>query len=111
MFQLDGAPPHHANIVREYLTLLFGNNWIGRAGPIQWPARSPDLTPCDFFLWGYMKNKVYARRVLDVNELRERIIQAAAKIPRDMIRRATHSVIRRARMCVEKGGGYFQQHL
>jgi hypothetical protein len=25
-----------------------------------WPARSPDLNPCDFFFWGYLKNKVYS---------------------------------------------------
>ena len=24
-----------------------------------WPPRSPDLTPCDFFLWGYVKDNAY----------------------------------------------------
>jgi hypothetical protein len=24
-----------------------------------WPPRSPDATPCDFFLWGYVKVQVY----------------------------------------------------
>ena len=27
--------------------------------PCPWPARSPDLTPCDYFLWGYVKDKVF----------------------------------------------------
>lgn len=29
-----------------------------RYSDIFWPARSPDLTPCDF-LWRYIKQKVY----------------------------------------------------
>ncbi|KAJ4429330.1 hypothetical protein ANN_26334 [Periplaneta americana] len=37
--------------------------WIGRGGPVAWPAQSPDLTPLDFFLWGCMKEKVYQTEV------------------------------------------------
>lgn len=48
-FQQDGATPHYAVIVRDYLTEIFPNKWIGRRGAIEWPARSPDLTPLDFF--------------------------------------------------------------
>nr|CAI5833004.1 unnamed protein product [Callosobruchus analis] len=33
--------------------------WIGRRGPIEFPPRSPDLTPLDFFLWGTVKDEVY----------------------------------------------------
>ena len=28
---------------------------------LPWPPRSPDLTPCDFFLWGYVKVHVFVR--------------------------------------------------
>ncbi|PNF27274.1 hypothetical protein B7P43_G05160, partial [Cryptotermes secundus] len=31
---------------------------IGRGGPVTWSPRSPDLTPLDYFLWGYVKNSV-----------------------------------------------------
>ena len=51
-FQQDGAPAHFALDVREYLNNIFPNGWIGRGGPVQWPPRSPDLTPMDFFIWG-----------------------------------------------------------
>ncbi|GBO41191.1 hypothetical protein AVEN_137026-1 [Araneus ventricosus] len=34
-------------------------NWICRGGPVQWPARSPDLPCLDFFCWGQMKTLVY----------------------------------------------------
>ena len=26
---------------------------------MKWPPRSPDLTPLDFYFWGYIKGKVY----------------------------------------------------
>ena len=51
-FQHDGAPPHYGHYVRQWLCENFPRKWIGRRGPIEWPARSPDLTPPDFFLWG-----------------------------------------------------------
>lgn len=49
-FQQDGAPPHNARVIVECLNNNFGRQWIGNNGPIRWPARSPDLTPLDFFL-------------------------------------------------------------
>ena len=47
-----GLQAHFAWIVRDWLNDHFPQRWLGRAGPIEWPARSPDLTPCDFFLVG-----------------------------------------------------------
>ena len=51
-FQQDGAPAHYAQQVKAFLNEKFFSQWIGRGGPIEWPPRSPDLTPLDFFLWG-----------------------------------------------------------
>ena len=39
----------------------------------EWPPRSPDLTPCDFFLWGHIKNQVYSSPPATLEILRERI--------------------------------------
>lgn len=58
-FQHDGCPAHYSLVARETLDRKFSDRWIGRAGPVNWPARSPDLTSPDFFLWGYLKDKVY----------------------------------------------------
>ncbi|EFN86571.1 hypothetical protein EAI_17558, partial [Harpegnathos saltator] len=60
--QQDDAPPHYAVIVRQFLTDTVPNRWIGRHGEIEWPSRSPDLPPLDYFLWGYVKNNVYATK-------------------------------------------------
>ena len=48
-FQQDGAPSHYFRGVQEHVDETFLLKWIGRKGPIDWPARSTDLTPMDFF--------------------------------------------------------------
>jgi len=47
-FQHDGAPPHSSREVRNFLNSRFPGRWIGRRGPHNWPARSPDLSPLDY---------------------------------------------------------------
>ena len=54
-FQQDGARPHTAAIVQTWLNSKFGNKFIDKD---LWPPRSPDLHPCDFYLWGYLKSVV-----------------------------------------------------
>ena len=51
----DGAPAHR----RDRLDVLFRNYVVGLGHAREWPRRSPDLTPLGFFLWGYLKSKVY----------------------------------------------------
>lgn len=58
-FMHDGAPAHYRVTVREFLNETFSNRWIGRGGPVSWPARPPDCNPCDFYLWGHVKSLVY----------------------------------------------------
>jgi hypothetical protein len=87
LFQQDGAPPHWRFVVRASLNQHFPNRWIGRAGPISWPARSPDITPCNFFLWGYVKDCVYRNPVADINDSKERIKAAIATVDVDMLQR------------------------
>jgi len=103
-FQQDGANPHWSLIVRDWLNKKFPDRWIGRSGPIKWPARSPDLTPPDFFLWGYLKDIVYKERPSTCEELRTRIEQACEEIDKDMIKRACQSVPSRLKFCLERKG-------
>ena len=85
VFQQDGAPPHWSLIVRDFLNETFPNRWIGRNGPTPWPPRSPDITPLDFFLWGYVKDRVYRTPVRDVETLQSRIIEVLATVNEEML--------------------------
>ncbi|GBN84213.1 hypothetical protein AVEN_33599-1 [Araneus ventricosus] len=58
-FQHDGAPPHKVSSVQQYIRDTFQQQVIGYGGCVEWPPRSPDLNPLEFFLWGYTKQRVY----------------------------------------------------
>jgi len=111
IFQHDGAPSHNSVNVRRLLDRVFPEKWIGRGGPQTWPPRSPDLTPLDFFLWGHIKEYVYQTPVNDREELHMRIMEAFATVTPEMIRNAGRSLIRRARLCIQLGGGHFEHML
>ena len=58
-----------------FLDATFPNRWIGRDDPTPRPSRSPDITTLDFFLWGYVKDKVFPTPVPDIISLKARITQ------------------------------------
>ena len=53
---------------------------ISRFGDITWPARSPDLTVPDFFLRGFLKDRVFWRRIMNIQELKQAIVDEIAAI-------------------------------
>jgi len=63
IFQQDRAQPNFHFDVRAHLNVNLPGRWIGRDSHndslLPWPSRSPDLTSCDFFLWGSIKDRVY----------------------------------------------------
>ena len=79
-FQHDGAPPHSSREVRNFLNSRFPGRWIGRSGPHNWPARSPDLIPLGYCVWGWMKELVYSVTVVTRDELLSLILDAADRI-------------------------------
>lgn len=105
IFQQDGAPPHFHNAVRAYLNTEMSDRWIGRAGVrdrcfMTWPPRSPDMTACDFFLWGYLKDRVFVPPLpRDLEELKTRIREAAATVTEDMLKRVWEEFDYRLDIC------------
>jgi len=107
-FQQDGAPPHYANITREFLTKKFGNKWIGRGGPVQWPPRSPDLTPLDFFLWGYVKDKVMFEPPTTKENMKQKIRDACASVTPELLSNVRTSLLFRINKCTQVHGEHFE---
>ena len=110
-FQQDGAPPHFAVDVRQYLDHQFPQRWIGRGGPIRWGPRSPDLTPLDFFLWGHLKNIVYKTPVKDLTELRRRINNEIESISKETLCNVFFNIVKRMHLCVQSDGNHFEHLL
>ena len=76
----------------EFLNETFPDRWIERDGPIPWPPRSPDITPLDFFLWGYVKDTVYRTKVREMTDLKQRISNAIATIDEAMLQRTWQEI-------------------
>ena len=99
--------------VRVRLNEVFGENRvIALHHNVEWPPRSPDLTPCDFFMWGYLKNKVFATPPQNINVLRQRIIDEFNVLRQqpEMIRNAVRDMHKRTILCVERNGGHVEGH-
>lgn len=109
-YQQDGAPPHFLTEVRDFLDGRFPGRWIGRAGPIAWPPRSPDLTPLDFFLWGFIKDKVYIPPLpKSLQDLRNRISAAVDEVTPDLLERVWQEIDFRWDVCRITNGSHIER--
>ncbi|GFT83979.1 putative DD41D transposase [Trichonephila clavipes] len=72
---------------RYLLTTLqhVGDRLNSRFGPVNWPPRSCDLTPLDYFLWGYVKSLVYADKPQTLDHLEDNIRRVIADIRPQML--------------------------
>jgi hypothetical protein len=99
---------HH--LVSGYPDQHLPQRWIGRTAAndralLRWPPRSPDLTPCDFFLWGTLRTRSVPPLPRDLPELRRRIVAAILRIDREILRRVWAEMDYRLDFCrVTKGG-------
>ena len=80
-FQQDGATSHTARATMDFLHERCGGKVISRGGDINWPPRSCDLTPLDYFLWGFLESLVYANQPQNTADLKVNIRYAIDEIP------------------------------
>lgn len=111
IFQQDGAPAHYALPVRQYLDQHFPGHWIGRRGSIEWPPRSPDLSPLDFFLWGHLKSRIYSTPPASLEDLRQRITNECRQITPEMLQNVRERFQQNLYYCMEAGGWQFEHLL
>ncbi|GFV68458.1 DUF4817 domain-containing protein [Trichonephila clavipes] len=82
------VPTRRRNTALATIDLLkdtFGDRLISRFGPVNWPPRSCDLTPLDYFLWGYVKSLVYADKSQTLDHLEDNIRRVIAAIRPQML--------------------------
>ena len=101
--------PLHAT---QHLNYTFPNRWIGRDSTINWPPRSPDLSPLYFCLWGLMKSEVYRKKVDSRDELPVNIpdVIGCIKERQDALSRTTRHVFTLAAKCIDVDGGIFEHY-
>ncbi|GFW53960.1 hypothetical protein TNCV_1086771 [Trichonephila clavipes] len=75
----------HIRATIDLLKDTFGDRLISRFGPVNWPPRSCDLTPLDFFLWGYVKSLNCADKPQTLEHLEDNIHRVIADIRPQML--------------------------
>ncbi|GBM36127.1 hypothetical protein AVEN_179120-1 [Araneus ventricosus] len=106
-FQHDGAPARKTSSVKQYLVEEFGEQIIGYGGFQEWTPRSPDLTPKDFFLLGFLKQHVYATLQPTLQDIQRRITDACDNVTPAMLHRVQREVQARVQMCIIADGEKF----
>ena len=72
-FQQDGATWHAPNETMDVLQGMFSTNIISRRAALTWPPRSPDLNAPDYYLWGYLKERVNINRPENLENLNDNV--------------------------------------
>ncbi|GFW64356.1 transposable element Tc3 transposase [Trichonephila clavipes] len=79
-FQQDGATCHTARATIYLLKATLDDRLISCFEPVNWPPRSCDVTPLEYFLWGYVKSLVYADKPQTLDHLEDNIRRVIADI-------------------------------
>jgi hypothetical protein len=107
-FQQDGAPAHFARDTIQLITAHFQDRIVSRGCLHEWPPRSPDLTPCDFYLWGVVRDMVYRNgSFASIEVLSNALIETFRQLRQHKmgdVERAALSVRERLQDCIALSG-------
>ena len=90
------------NLMRQ----MFSERLFSKSGDYYWSRRSPDLTAPDFFLWGFLKGKVYASKPDSLQQFKANIREEIAKITLEMLETMVKNTEKSADMYVVAGGSH-----
>jgi len=105
--QQDSASAHRARETIELLTMETPE----LIPPTLWPPNSPDLSLVEYKVWSVMQEKVYKKRIKDMDELRARILIAWDEMDQRIIDAAIRQWCTRLRTCIKAKGGHFEHTL
>lgn len=108
-FQQDGATCHTSERSLARIHQMFTEERT--VSKNLWPPRSPDLSTCDFYLWGYLKGKVYEQNPHTIDDLKDNIRNCIRSITHEELTRVFMNLLKRAQKCLDADGGHFQHLL
>ena len=107
-FMQDGATPHTANCTLQWLRSKFQDRIISRRTTVEWAPHSPDLNPCDFYLWGYLKAVSYRGKPADLEELKQAVEETVRGIPMATCKAVIANFAKRVERCLAVNGTHFE---
>ena len=107
-FQQDGATSHTSQASVAEIQSFFGDRVISKG---LWPSRSPDQTPPDYFLWGYLKGRVHQNKPRTRDALKANITEEIQAVTAEVLARTFQNMVCRVQSCVDANSGHFQHML
>ena len=111
LFKLDqwhfhqvNAPVHNSILVTDYL------NKMG-IKTVPQPRYSPDLAPCDFWLFPKLKEKIRSCRYETIEEMKETVTKVIDMLTQEDFHEAFQKLLERYNKCIAAGGDYFEGDL
>jgi len=105
VWQQDGAPGHKAivaqNWCKEHLAQFWPSDW--------WPPSSPDLSPLDYGIWGYVESKACATPHASVEALKSSIEKEWTDMSMDYVIKVCKAFRPRLEAMIEAEGGHFEK--
>ena len=96
-FQQDNAPVHNSILVTDYLTKMDFKT-------VPHPPYSPDLAPCDFWLFPKLRGCCY-----ETVEMKEAVTKVIDMLTQEDFHGAFHKLLERYNKCIAAGGDYFKE--
>lgn len=99
--QYDGAPAYHSNIVTRYLHAT-------QTHVLPHLAYSPDVAPCNYWLFSCVKCHLKGQRFQDIHKLRHILDNVLRAIPREQFECALNKLVSHWQACIQANGDYFE---
>jgi transposase len=97
----DNAPVHRTVAVQEFLAQK-------QVCMLNHPPYSPDLSPCDYFLFPILKLPLKGRLFEDVQDIQRTVTLSLWAIPQEDLQRSFQSLLDRGTFCIDAEGMYFE---
>ena len=109
-FQQDGATSHTSHASMAEIQSFYSDRAISKG---LWPPCSPDLTPPDYFLWGYLKGRVYQNKPRTTDSLKANFTEEIQAVTAEVLARNFQNtrMARRVQSCLDANGVHFQHML
>lgn len=97
----DNAPSHRSILIRQFLAQK-------QVTVLDHPPYSPDLAPCDFFLFPKLKIPLKGCFFEDLETIKTAVTRTLKAIPNDELARSFQSLLERCNKCIDSQGNYFE---
>ena len=100
-FHQDNAPVHKSILVTDYLTQM-------GIKTVPHPPYSPDLAPCDFWLFPKLKENLRGNRYSTIEDMKEAVTRVLNTLTQEDFQGAFQKLLERYNKCIDVGGEYFE---